>query len=120
MTNNNQEWRCIKEDTLSHHEAQIQALNTKNNYKHEKIQEILTRQTRFEEKLDQILSELHQQKLDNAKDDSSIDHRLTAIETKQALQDKITEQNYNKTMIIISIVGLFLTGLTILLNYLHI
>ena len=68
---------------------------------------------RFENKLDKLLETTHTQ-------NTSIDHRLTTIETKQQLQEKITAENYTKVMIIISIVGLFLTGLTILLNYLHI
>ena len=91
MTNNNNEWRCIKEDTLSHHEAQIETLNTKNQYKHEKIQEILDRQKTFETKLDKILEELHQQKLDSAKDDFSIDNRVTSLEnTVRVLKWAIT------------------------------
>ena len=83
--------RCVKEEVLSHHEAQIETLETKNNYKHEKIQEILTRQTRFEEKLDKILEELHQQKLESAKDDFSIDNRVTSLEnTVRVLKWAIT------------------------------
>lgn len=113
MTNNNQGCVCIHEDRIHQHEAQLQRLETRADYKHDQIQQILSNMNRFENKLDKLLETQNTQ-------NTNIDHRLTTIETKQTLQDKITEQNYNKTMIIISIVGLFLTGLTILLNYLHI
>ena len=111
--NNNRGYVCIHEDRIHNHEAQLQRLETRNDYKHEQIQQILNNMNRFEEKLDKLLQTQNNQ-------NTSIDHRLTAIETKQALQEKITAENYTKVMIIISIVGLFLTGLTILLNYLHI
>ena len=114
ITNNNTtRCICIHEQRIHDHEAKLQRLETRSDYKHEQIQQILQNMNRFETKLDKLLETQTNQ-------NTTIDHRLTTIETKQQLQDKITNENYTKTMIIISIVGLFLTGLTILLNYLHI
>ena len=110
---NNKGCVCIHEERIHNHEAQLQRLETRANYKHDQIQQILSNMTRFENKLDKILET-------QTNTNTSIDHRLTAIETKQTLQEKITAENYTKTTIIIGIVSLFLTGLTILLNHLHI
>lgn len=113
MTNNNlNEWRCIKEETLAHHEAQIETLNTKNQHKHEKIQEILDRQKTFETKLDKILEELHQQKLDSTKDDFSIDNRVTSLEnTVRVLKWAIT--------LGLTIITTAITILTFILTNIH-
>ena len=114
MTNNNSRGHvCIHEDRIHEHEAKLQRLETRADYKHDQIQQILQNMNRFENKLDKLLETQNTQ-------NTNIDHRLTAIETKQTLQEKITAENYTKVMIIISIVGVFLTGLTILLNHLHI
>ena len=81
MTNNNTTPQvCIHEDTLTKHTAQIETLQAKNNYKHEKIQEILDTQHRFEEKLDKILEEMHKQTIESINNDNSIDHRVTQLE----------------------------------------
>ena len=82
MTNNKptQPQICIHEDTLTKHTAQIETLQAKNNYKHEKIQEILDTQKRFEEKLDKILEEMHKQNIESITNDNSIDHRVTQLE----------------------------------------
>lgn len=111
--NNNMRCVCVHEDRIHQHEAQLQRLETRADYKHDQIQQILQNMTRFENKLDKLLETQTTQ-------NTNIDHRLTKIETKQALQEKITEENYTKTTIIIGIVGILLTALTILLNYLHI
>lgn len=113
MTNNNVRCICIHEERIHNHEATLQRLETRSDYKEQQIQQILTNMNRFEEKLDKLLDTQTTQ-------NTSIDHRLTTIETKQQLQEKITAENYTKTTIIIGIVGVFLTALTILLNYLHI
>lgn len=113
MTNNNTGCVCIHEERIHQHEATLQRLETRSDYKEAQINQILTNMNRFEEKLDKLLQTQNTQ-------NNSIDHRLTAIETKQQLQEKITDENYTKIMIIISLVGLFLTGLTLLLNHFHI
>ena len=113
MTNNNQGCVCIHEDRIHQHEAQLQKLETRADYKHDQIQQILSNMNRFENKLDKLLETQNTQ-------NTNLDHRLTAIETKQTLQEKITAENYTKVMIIISLVGVFLTALTIFLNHLHI
>ena len=114
MTNNNNvRCVCIHEERIHDHEATLQRLETRQNYKHEQIQQILNNMTRFENKLDKLLETQTNQ-------NTSIDHRLTTLETKQQLQEKITNENYTKMMVIIGIVGLFLTALTIILNHFQI
>lgn len=117
MTNNNNDttrgYICIHEDRIHQHEAQLQRLETRADYKHDQIQQILSNMNRFENKLDKLLETQNTQ-------NTNTDHRITTIETKLAVQEKTTDENYTKTMITISIVGLFLTALTILLNHLHI
>ena len=71
---------CIHEDILTNHTAKIESLEAKNNYKHEKIQEILDTQHRFEEKLDKILEEMHKQNIQSITNDNSIDNRVTQLE----------------------------------------
>ena len=104
---------CIHEDKWGHTEAQVERLETKHEYNQDLIKQMIEDNRRFEEKLDKLLETTHQT-------NTQIDHRITTIETKLKLQEKITAENYTKTTIIIGIVGILLTILTISLNHIPI
>ena len=97
---------CIKENKLSDHEAKIAELETRADYKEEKINQIIEDNRRMEDKIDKMTEAIYDLQVQSHKDDYDIDKRVTAIEAEQ------------KT--IYRIIGLVTVGLALLDVYLKV
>lgn len=79
--NNEVPYVCIHEDKFQDHEAKIERLETRADYKDEKINQIIQDNQMMNQKLDKITESIHQLQLNSARDDFNIDNRVTGLET---------------------------------------
>ena len=128
MTPNNTSHNCIHEDKWGHTEAQVERLETKHEYNQDLIKQMIEDNRRFEEKLDKKLDtinkkqdnlskELNEFKLESNKGDTTIDLRLTAVETELELQKEVTKNNYTKLTSIGGVISICLIIFELFLKY---
>ena len=110
---------CMHEELLQSHSLQIKAVETELAYKREKLDELKADNKRMEQKLDEINKKVNEIVLASKTDDDKLDKRLTAIETKQELQEKTTKENQEKVKLWIAIITFVFMVLTFYFNYLH-
>ena len=119
---------CIHEDKWGHTEAQVERLETKHEYNQDLIKQMIEDNRRFEEKLDKKLDtinkkqdnlskELNEFKLESNKGDTTIDLRLTAVETELELQKEVTKNNYTKLTSIGGVISICLIIFELFLKY---
>jgi len=119
---------CVHEDKWGHTEAQLEKLETKHNYNQDLIRQMIEDNRRFEEKLDKKLDtinkkqdnlskELNEFKLESNKGDTTIDLRLTAVETELELQKEVTKNNYTKLTSIGGVISICLIIFELFLKY---
>lgn len=72
---------CIHEDKLQEAETKLTQLESRMEFKEEKIDQIIKDFVKMDEKLDKITESIHQLQLDNAQDDFNINNRVTQLET---------------------------------------
>ena len=65
---------CMYEDRWSHTESRLERIETKEDHNSDIVHEVKADMARFEEKLDKIIYELHEQKIQS-------DNRLSSVET---------------------------------------
>lgn len=118
MTPNNN-YDCMHEELLQNHSLQIKTLETELNYKREKLDVLKADNKRMEDKIDEIKETVNKIVLASKTDDDRLDKRLTAIETKQELQDKTTKENQEKVKLWIAIITFIFMALTFYFNYIH-
>lgn len=75
------EYVCIHEDKLQEAETKLAHLESRMEFKEEKMDQIIKDFVKMDEKLDKITESIHQLQLDSAKDDFNIDNRVTQLET---------------------------------------
>lgn len=111
---------CLHEEQLQGQSRAIERIDAELSYKKEKLDDLKEDNRRMEEKLDDIKDCLNKMQLQSNKNDSELEVRLKAMETKvddldkkvDANKDDIdkrTNQSYVK-------IGLIFTGITILIN----
>ena len=105
------EYICIKEDKIAELEA-------KNGFKEQRINELIIDQRRMEEKIDKLNDNMNKLILQSNKDDSAIEKRLVAMETKLKENEKAVQDNRNRFTLIISVITIFFTALTFIFNFL--
>ena len=76
-----QEYICIHEDKFQETETKLAHLESRMEFKEEKIDQLVMDFKKMDEKLDKITENIHQLQLDSAKDDFNIDNRVTQLET---------------------------------------
>ena len=75
------EYVCIHEDKLQDTETKLTYLESRMEFKEEKIDQIILDFKNMDKKLDKITDNIHQLQLDSARDDFNIDNRVTQLET---------------------------------------
>lgn len=81
-TNNDEKYVCIHEDRWTDHEAKLKALETRADYKDQRIDDLKIDVAKMDKKLDKITDSLNDLQLQSNRDDYNIDARVTAIESK--------------------------------------
>ncbi|MBE6508240.1 MAG: hypothetical protein E7Z77_02375 [Methanobrevibacter sp.] len=85
------EYTCIKDETIQNISRKTAELETRANYKDERINQIISDQKRMEEKIDHIAEAVNNLQLQSLKDDKDIDKRVTSLEnTVQVIKWIIT------------------------------
>lgn len=72
---------CIHEDKFQEAETKLTQLESRMEFKEEKIDQIIKDFVKMDEKLDKITESIHQLQLDSAQDDFNINNRVTQLET---------------------------------------
>lgn len=103
---------CIHEDKITRHDEQIK-------HQIQTHQELKKNMARFEEKLDKVLQEIHEQKIESNKDDKNLELRLKAIETELTLTKEIADSNRKDTNLKLMIITIVFAALTFYFNFLH-
>ena len=75
------EYVCIHEDKLQEAETKLAHLESRMDFKEEKMDQLIMDNKKMDEKLDKINESIHQLHLESAKDDFNIDNRVTQLET---------------------------------------
>ena len=87
---------CIHEEQLQSQSRSIERINAELNYKKERLDELKEDNKRMEEKLDDIKDCMNKLVLKSNSNDSALEARLVAIETKQKdLENKVDENKKN-------------------------
>ncbi len=82
---------CVHEDQLQGQSRKIAELETRADYKDERITQILEDQKRMEDKIDNIAEAVNNLQLQSLRDDRDIDKRVTSLEnTVQVLKWVLT------------------------------
>lgn len=102
---------CIHEEQLQNQSRLIERLETRADYKEKMIDTLAENMKKMDEKLDDIVSTVNEIKMESNRDDTSLELRLTKIETEQKIQKELTTRR-------LTLVGLGLTVLTIGINIL--
>ena len=76
-----QEYVCIHEDKFQEAETKLAHLESRMEFKEEKMDQIIEDFRSMDKKLDKITENLHQLQLDSAQDDFNINNRVTQLET---------------------------------------
>ena len=76
-----QEYICIHEDKFQEAETKLAQLESRMEFKEEKMDQIIEDFKSMDKKLDKITDNIHQLQLDSAQDDFNINNRVTQLET---------------------------------------
>lgn len=82
MASEDKKYVCIHESKWTDHEAKLKELETRANYKDQRIDDLKDDVAVMDKKLDKITNSLNELKLQSNRDDYNIDARVTAIESK--------------------------------------
>ena len=81
------EEHCIHEEQLQTHSRLIERLETRAEYKEKMIDTLAENMEKMNGKLDDIVSTVNEIKMESNRDDTSLELRLTKIETEQVIQE---------------------------------
>lgn len=111
------------------HEEQIQGISRKtaeleahSEYKEKRIDELNEKIEKIDKKLDFVIEGLNEFKLQSKTDDTTLELRLKAIETRLDTQEKNADENRKQANFRLSLVTAFCAIFTILFNlyiYIH-
>lgn len=113
---------CLHEEQLQGQSRAIERIDAELSYKKEKLDDLKEDNRRMEEKLDDIKDCLNKMQLQSNKNDSELEVRLKAMETKVDDLDKKVDSNKDdidkRTNQAYVKVGLIFTAITIIINIL--
>lgn len=90
---NDKNYECFHEELIQDHTLKINELQSKSNYKTERLDKLEKKMDKMDRKLDGINSTLNEIKLQSTKDDTQLELRLTAIETEQeTLKEQLNQK----------------------------
>lgn len=107
---------CFYEEQIQGQSRKIERLETRADWKDQRLDEIDKKIEKMDEKIDQLLKGFNDLKLQSNNDDSQLELRLKAIETELALQKQTNIDNHNRVSQLLAVVGVGLTIITILIN----
>ena len=110
---------CDYEETILDQSKKIERLETRVDFKHERMSELNDKMDKLTEKIDHLTESMNDLMIQSTKDDSQLELRLKAIETEQKVLKEQTNKNREDFNTRLVIVGIILTVLTIYLNYLR-
>lgn len=123
MVEHNHSNVCLHEDQIQKQSRKITELETRADYKDKRIDDLEKKMDKMDKKLDDITEALNEIKMQSKTDDGQLELRLTKIETQLATmkeqQKKDRDDNQKRLTTYLTVVGLALTALTIILNYIH-
>lgn len=108
MTTN--DYMCIKEDKIAELDAEI-------SFKQKRLNDIDHKIERMEEKIDKLNENMNKLIVQSQKDDSLLEKRLVAMETKLLENERAVQDNRNRFTLIISLITVFFTALTFIFNF---
>lgn len=103
------EHNCINEDKIQDHSIQLKELETRSDYKEQRMDELNAKMDKMEEKLDVLNDNVNKLILQSSQQDNQLEIRLAKIETDMQNQK---EENQRR----LAWIGVGLTVLTILIN----
>lgn len=113
---------CFQSEEIQHHGLQIQELSTRSEYKEERLDKLEKKMDDIDKKLDTITESLNELKMQSKTDDGKLEIRLKTIETEIHLmkeqQEKDRNDSQKRLTNYIAIMGLALTALIFIINYL--
>ena len=104
------------EEQIQDNSRKISALETRADYKEKRIDDLYHKIDKMEEKIDELNKNVNKLVQNSIKGDRDLELRLKAIETEQAVQKEVSQQNHNRFTILLAVVGVGLTIITILIN----
>ena len=114
-------YECMHEELLQDHNLKIGQLESRADFKDQRIGALEKKMDKMDQKLDNISQTLNDIKIQSNKDDTQLELRLKTIETELALmkeqQKKDREENQKRLTNYIAIITVALTVLSIGLNY---
>jgi predicted nucleic acid-binding Zn-ribbon protein len=113
---------CLHEEKILGQSRAIERINAELDYKKEKLDDLKRSNERMEEKIDDIKDCINQLIVKSNSNDSALEARLVAIETKQAdLEAKVDENkkdNDSKTNQTYVRIGLIVSGISVAIGLL--
>lgn len=113
---------CIHEDQIQGISRKTAELEAHSEYKEKRMDELNDKIEKIDEKLDFVIEGLNDFKLQSKSDDTTLELRLKAIETRLDAQEKNAEANSKQANFRLSLVTAFCAIFTILFNvyiYMH-
>ena len=104
-----QEYVCINEDKLQDTETKLTYLESRMEFKEEKIERLIMDFQTLDQKLDKITENIHQLQLDSATDDFNIDNRVTQLETTVSVLKWVSVFLVSVVVMAVSVVTFMLT-----------
>jgi len=108
---------CVHEELIQSHSTDIQSLKTRADYKDKRLDDLDNKLEKMNAKLDEMNRNMNSLLLQSTKDDSEIEKRLVAMETKLKENEKAVQDNRNRFTIILSVIVVFFTALTFIFNF---
>lgn len=111
------EYDCMHEEQIQSQGRKIERLETRADYKEQKIDDLNTKMDRLSEKFDTVIQGFNDLKIQSKSDDKELELRLKAIETELTLQKETAKNNYTKLSMIIAIITVIFVALTFYFNF---
>ena len=107
------------EEVIQDHSRKIAKLESRADYKEKMIDSIDLKFEKMDKKIDELLDGFNDFKIQSNKDDTKLELRLKAIETKQETQEDLIKENRDKANQHLAILGVVLSALMLILNFMR-
>ena len=126
LTNHNDSTTCLHEDQIQHHSRKIERLEARADFKEQRIDDLSRNQELMNQKLDEILKIINEDKIESNKQDTELELRLKTIESnyhllkqKMELQEKNSKDMQSKYLALLATVTAIFGALTFYFNFIH-
>lgn len=119
MTVKTQEYTCIHEEQLQDHSRKLERLDAAAQYREQKTDELNTKISEMDKKLDKVLDGFNELKIKSHNDDKELELRLATIEARLEAQDKSIKDNRARNNQYIAIMGFIIAAITFYFDFLH-